>query len=28
MIGLLLSSVRKHNMWLYYDWVVIVVVRQ
>ena len=26
MIGLsLLSSVRKHNMWSYYDWVVVVV---
>jgi len=24
MIGLL-SSVSKHNMWLYYDWVVVVV---
>ena len=22
MIGLSLSSVRKHNMWSYYDWVV------
>jgi hypothetical protein len=29
MIGLsLLSSVSKHNMWWYYDWVVGVVVRQ
>ena len=29
MIGLsLLSSVSKHNMWSYYDWVVVVVVRQ
>ena len=27
MIGLsLLSSVSKHNMWSYYDWVVVVVV--
>jgi hypothetical protein len=25
MIGLSLSSVSKHNMWSYYDWVVIVV---
>ena len=25
MIGLSLSSVRKHNIWSYYDWVVIVV---
>jgi hypothetical protein len=25
---LLLSSVSKHNMWSYYDWVVVVVVRQ
>jgi hypothetical protein len=25
MIGLLLSSLSKHNMWSYYDWVVIVV---
>ena len=24
MIGLSLSSVSKHNMWLYYDWVVFV----
>ena len=24
MIGLSLSSVSKHNMWLYYDWVVVV----
>ena len=24
MIGLSLSSVSKHNMWSYYDWVVIV----
>jgi hypothetical protein len=24
MIGLLLSSVSKHNMWWYYDWVVVV----
>jgi hypothetical protein len=24
MIGLLLSSVSKHNMWLYYDWIVVV----
>jgi hypothetical protein len=23
-IGLLLSSVNKHNMWSYYDWVVVV----
>jgi hypothetical protein len=28
MIGLSLPSVSKHNMWLYYDWVVVVVVRQ
>ena len=28
MIGLSLSSVSKHNMWSYYDWVVVVVVRQ
>ena len=29
MMGLsLLSSVSKHNMWSYYDWVVVVVVRQ
>jgi hypothetical protein len=29
MFGLsLLSSVSKHNMWSYYDWVVVVVVRQ
>jgi hypothetical protein len=28
MIGLSLSSVSKHNMWLHYDWVVVVVVRQ
>ena len=28
MIGLSLSSVSKHNMWSYYDWVVIDVVRQ
>jgi hypothetical protein len=29
MIGLsLLSSVSKHNMWSYYDWVVVVVFRQ
>ena len=29
MIGLsLLSSVSKHNMWSYYDWVVVVVIRQ
>ena len=27
MIGLSLSSVSKHNMWSYYDWVVGVVVR-
>ena len=27
-IGLSLSSVSKHNMWSYYDWVVVVVVRQ
>ena len=26
MIGLALSSVSKHNMWWYYDWVVVVVV--
>ena len=26
MIGLSLSSVSKHSMWLYYDWVVVVVV--
>jgi hypothetical protein len=25
MIGLSLSSVSKHNMWSYYDWVVVVV---
>jgi hypothetical protein len=25
---LLLSSVSKHNMWSYYDWDVVVVVRQ
>ena len=25
MIGLSLSSVSKHNMWSYYDWVVIVI---
>ena len=24
MIGLSLSSVSKHNMWSYYDWVVVV----
>jgi hypothetical protein len=29
MIGLsLLTSVSKHNMWSYYDWVVVVVIRQ
>ena len=28
MIGLSLSSVSNHNMWSYYDWVVVVVVRQ
>jgi hypothetical protein len=29
MIGLsLLLSVSKHNMWSYYDWVVVVVIRQ
>jgi len=28
MIGLSLSSVSKHNMWSYYDWVVVVVVHQ
>ena len=28
MIGLSLSFVSKHNMWSYYDWVVVVVVRQ
>jgi hypothetical protein len=28
MIGLSLSSISKHNMWSYYDWVVVVVVRQ
>jgi hypothetical protein len=28
MIGLSLYSVSKHNMWSYYDWVVVVVVRQ
>jgi hypothetical protein len=28
MIGLSLSSVSKHNMWSYYDWVVVVVGRQ
>ena len=28
MIRLLLSSVSKHNMWSYYDWVVVGVVRQ
>jgi hypothetical protein len=28
MIGLLLSSVSKHNMWSCYDWVVVVVFRQ
>ena len=28
MIGLSLSSVSKHNMWSYYDWVVVVVVPQ
>ena len=27
MIGLSLSSVSKHNMWSYYDWVVVVVFR-
>jgi hypothetical protein len=27
-IGLSLSSVNKHNMWSYYNWVVVVVVRQ
>ena len=26
MIGLSLSSVSKHNMWSYYEWVVVVVV--
>jgi hypothetical protein len=26
MIGLLLSSISKHNMWSYYDWAVIVIV--
>jgi hypothetical protein len=26
MIGLSLSSVSKHNVWSYYDWVVVVVV--
>jgi hypothetical protein len=28
MIGLSFSSVSKHNMWSYYVWVVVVVVRQ
>jgi hypothetical protein len=28
MIGLLFSSVSKHNMWSYHDWVVVLVVRQ
>jgi hypothetical protein len=28
MIGLSLSSISKHNMWSYYDWVVVVVFRQ
>jgi hypothetical protein len=28
MIGLSLSSISKHNMWSYYDWVVVVVVRR
>jgi hypothetical protein len=28
MIGLSLSSVSKHNMWSYYDWLVVVVFRQ
>jgi hypothetical protein len=28
MIGLLLSSVSKHNIWSYYDWVVVFVIRQ
>ena len=28
MIGLSLSSVSKHNMWSYYDWGVVVVIRQ
>jgi hypothetical protein len=28
MIGLSLSSVSKHNMWSYYDWVVVVVIYQ
>ena len=28
MIGLSLSYVSKHNMWSYYDWVVVVVFRQ
>ena len=28
MIGLSVSSVSKHNMWSYYDWVVVVVFRQ
>ena len=28
MIGLSLSSVSKHNMWSYYDWVVVVVFRR
>ena len=28
MIGFSLSSVIKHNMWSYYDWVVVVVVLQ
>jgi hypothetical protein len=27
-LGLLLLSVSKNNMWSYYDWVVVVVVRQ
>jgi hypothetical protein len=27
MIGMSLSSISKHNMWSYYDWVVVVVVR-
>ena len=26
MIGMSLSSVSKHNVWSYYDWVVVVVV--
>jgi hypothetical protein len=28
MIGLSMSSVSKHNMWSYYDWVVVVAVCQ